>query len=528
MSRRVAIAASCSSALLLWVATPPFGIGALAWIALVPAAAVALRSPATRTARAALPLAYALYLELLLVPALPFGLTDDQWGEAPAPVSIGGSPVLVVAFVAIPLLGLVLYALRFPLPWPKIPPGQTGLRSSLLVAAAAVVLVPALSWAALDLARVKLDPGGLWGPLFLSQHDGFAARLAALGGPWLITFAIVAVNYALALVLVQRRAAAPVAAATGLLVIALLLVAPAPPSLDRRAGTLSVAAVQPGYDTAEFENPVLRHFRAGSYDLAALDMVRDLGSLTRRAARRGAELVVWPEAALWVDPQRTPAVGDALTQLARSSGSTLVVPYFLPEPGEGATVTVIGDGTFTRSQPKQRPMWFWGEHGGNRVTPHPVPTPTANVGTLLGVDNQDPAPARLLAARGATVISSSTHDWERLAPTQQAFAQLHAIESQAPVVRADWRFASAVFDARGEKLTDAGSSRRRTVIVASVSPRRGSTPYADLGDAFGWTALGLTLSLMGAGAVARLREARASRARAASPPRRRPVPSSPS
>jgi apolipoprotein N-acyltransferase len=528
VSRRTAIAASCSSALLLWAAMPPLGLGPLAWIALVPVAAVAARSPATRTAHAAVPLAYALYLELLLVPALPFGLTDDQWGDAPLPLLIGGSPVLVIACVAIPLLGLALYVLRFPLPWPRIAALQRNSRYSALMVAGAFVLVPALSWAALDLARVKLDPGGLWGPLFLSQHDVFTARLSALAGPWLITVAIVAVNFALALLLVRQRSAAPVAAVTSVVVVALLLIAPSPPSPDRRSGVLNVAAVQPGYDTSEFENPVLRHFRTGSYELAALDMIRDLGSLTGRAAGRGAELVVWPEAALWVDPHRTPSVSVALTRLARSTETTLIVPYFLPQPGQGATVSVTPDGSFTRAQPKQRPMWFWGEDSGNRVPPRPVATPTAKIGTLLGVDNQDPAPARLLTARGAGVISSSTHDWKQLAPTQQAFAQLHAIESHAPVVRADWRFASAVFDARGEKLADAGSSRRRTVVVAPVSPRRGSTPYADLGDAFGWAALGLALALTGAGAATGFRKARASRARAASPPCRRPVPSSPS
>lgn len=494
---RATVLAACVSALLLWAATPPLGFGALAWIALVPAATVVLRWPADGAARAVVPLTYALYLELLLVAALPFGLTDGQWGDTPVPLLVGESPVLPVALIAVPLFGALLWVVRFPHVWPA---GRALARAPHPVFGILCVVVPAVTWTALDLARAKLDPGGLWGPLYIPQAGGPAARLGALGGPWLITLAIVAANYALALALVKRRAGLPTSAVVGALVVGLLAVAPAPPEGNPEVGprnadgAITVAAVQPGYDTAELERPVLRYFGRGTYDLAALDMIEDLGGLTRRAARRGAELVVWPEAALWVDPRRTPRVRGALTRLAKATRTTIVVPYFLPSRAQGATVAVSG-GTFTRPQPKQRPMWFWDEDGGNRVAPRPVRTGAGAVGTTLGVDNQDPAPARLLAARGARVVSSSTHDWKQLAPVQAALARLHAAEVRRPLVRADWRYRSAVFDAGGIELADAGGQDRRTVVVARVAMEGGSTPYTQLGDALGWTALAAALAL---------------------------------
>ena len=86
----VLASAAAASALLLWTSSPAVGVGWLAWIALVPALAVALHDPATRSARLTVPLAYALYLELLLVPALPFGLARDQWADDPVlPVMVG-------------------------------------------------------------------------------------------------------------------------------------------------------------------------------------------------------------------------------------------------------------------------------------------------------------------------------------------------------------------------------------------------------------------------------------------------------
>jgi apolipoprotein N-acyltransferase len=235
--------AAVASGVLLWAAAPAVGIGALAWIALVPAAALGLALPRTRIGRAAVPVAYVVYLEILLVPALPFGLARAQWGEPPLPILVGDSPVLVVALLVVPLAGVALYALRFP--QPLLCGAVTDVRTGLVA-----VLVPAVFWTALDVLRTKFDPGGVWGPLYLSQEGAWSASAAALAGPWLLTFALVAVSYALALVLVTRRprlGVLPLALVAALVGAGLLAGRP-----DDPGGTVRVAAIQPGYDTAEF------------------------------------------------------------------------------------------------------------------------------------------------------------------------------------------------------------------------------------------------------------------------------------
>ena len=487
--RIAVLAAPFASGALLWAASPPVGSGWLAWFALVPAAAVALAAPETRWGRAAVPLAAVVFLELLLVPALPFGLTENQWGDPVLPVLVGGSPVLVVALVAVPLAGLVLYAVRFPLPYTPARPWSAG-------GVLALVLVPGAVWTAFDLLRTKFDPGGFWGPLFLSQHDAAARDLAALAGPWLVTFALVAANYALAVVVVgvPRRRLAVVPAALTLVVV---LAVAGLRGNDGGGATVRVAAVQPGYDTAEFERPVLRYLRRATRDLArvSVDLVGDLEPLTREAAARGARLVVWPEATIWVDPHENARVRAALTRLAHETGAVLVVPYFLRSHAHGASVAVLPDGTLTRAQPKQRPMWFLGETGGNRVAPAPVGTGVARLGTLLGVDTQDPVWPRRLAAAGADLAASSTHDWPALAEEQRALARFHATAVGVPVVRADWRYGSAIVDASGEVVADAGLAKRRTVLVADVAAAAGATPYRRVGDAFGWACVAALLPL---------------------------------
>lgn len=500
MRLRWAVSLALTSAVLLWLSVPPISIGWLAWIALVPVALVAARDPSSRAARIGVPLTYAVYMLLLLVPAFPFGLMENQWGNPSVPIIVGDSPVLLIALLIVPLAALLLYAIGFPYLWPLH-------RTSARAAPVALVLVPAATWTALDLVRVKFDPGGFWGPLFLSQHDTAAASLTTLAGPWLLSFFIVLVNLAIAYALVRRRQAAPVVLAVGGVVAVIVVVAVASLLGEGSSRSLRVAAVQPGYDTAEFDLPVNRYMRRESRNhlLASHDLIEDLGPLTRQAARRGATVVVWPEAVVWVDPHQNESVRSVLTELATDTGATLIVPYFLRSRSHGAAVVVRPDGTLSRPLPKQRPMWFLGENGDNRSLPRAIPTGSGSLGTMLGVDNQDPRSVRALTNRSAELVSSSTHDWQQLAEPQVALSQLHAASLAVPIVRADWRYGSAIIDRHGELVADAGSEKRRTVLVADIEPRPVRTIYSYVGDSLGWIALVVALGAWVIGQAPRAR-----------------------
>jgi apolipoprotein N-acyltransferase len=436
----IAVAAAFASGALLWAASPAGGLGWAAWVALTPAALVAFQYPDTRAGRLALPLAFGISLELLLVPALPFGLAEDQWAdEFILPIMVGESPVLAVALVLVPLAVALLYALRFPFL------GRPAL------------LAGALGWTALDLLRTKFDPGGLFGELYATQHDTPLADVAALGGPWLLTFVIALGSLGLA------RLAFPALILAAAIAVAALLAIPEPGNPQ-----FELAAVQPGYDTADFDRPLLRFHHARRYAESARVLVRDLELL-----EPGADVVVWPEAAIWVPP------GEV--KLERAPGN-LVLPFFLRGPDEGGAVVAGPDRTLSRTEPKHRPMWFVGEQGKPDE-----PRPIRNIGTMLGVDTQDAAVARELAIAGALVLTSSTHDWEQLVPHHRAHEQIASAAVGRPLVRADWRYGSAVFD-RGTVVADAGPGKRRTVVTGLVAGPH-DTPYVRIGDALGWAAV---------------------------------------
>jgi hypothetical protein len=218
---------------------------------------------------------------------------------------------------------------------------------------------------------------------------------------------------------------------------------------------------------------------------------------------------------MFIDPRSDARVRRALRGLARASGAALVVPYFNYATDQSGVLAVTPEGRFTPSRPKQRPMWFLGEESVE-AEPRPLHAGPASVGTLLGVDNQDPGLASRLADSDAELIASATHDWGALATQQRALAQLASGSTGVSLVRADWRYGSAIYDRDGEIVADAGEGRRRALLVSSVASPA-PTPYARIGDVLGWGALIAALTAFVASRVASLSVRRPRRSRAPGP-----------
>jgi len=112
-----AVLAAIASGVGLWLASPSVGAGWLAWVAIVPAATVALAGDGGRRARLAVPAAYLVWLQLAIVPDLPPGIAEGQWGSPVLPL-VADTPAPLVAVFVLPLFGLLLYAVGFGLPGP--------------------------------------------------------------------------------------------------------------------------------------------------------------------------------------------------------------------------------------------------------------------------------------------------------------------------------------------------------------------------------------------------------------------------
>lgn len=148
--------------------------------------------------------------------------------------------VFIVVLAA--LLGL-LWA-----PWGLLVHRMLGGPVSAAAVAPAVVVVPC-GWLVIELVRSWEALGGPWGLLGASQWQvAPALRVASVGGVWLVSLVVVAVNTAVALLFVT--AAARAVAAVGIVVCGLAVGsmakwAPQP----EESGVARIAVVQPGVFT---------------------------------------------------------------------------------------------------------------------------------------------------------------------------------------------------------------------------------------------------------------------------------------
>ena len=355
----------------------------------------------------------------------------------------------------------------------------------------------ATAWVASELLRMFIPALGTWGFLgYALYRQPWLIQPVRWVGIFGLDLLIVLVNHALAMAAIawlDRRGLfeAPVivrpqhaarwcAAALGILTIwcgfALLV--------ERSAGgsTVRVAALQPGV-------------RRG--DVGLTPEARDRGMLdrlaaqTRQAAAGGARLVVWPEAALAVDPAIN--YRSELASLARATGTTLVVAYAMRTPAglRNEAVTVEPDGTFVGRYGKDHPVGFL---GGTSVSRGTYPTVAAHLGgaettlaTMICADGDFTDTGRKLAHNGAKVIALPSADWPAIASKHYTLSIFRALETGAALVKSEYKLDSVIVDGYGRIVASAVTPAGAPAVLVADVPLRAGLPLAvRLGDWVGW------------------------------------------
>jgi len=225
-------------------------------------------------------------------------------------VRYGGAPVVVG--VLAPLL-LATYSGAF---YAAFAAGAAALARRRLASPLALALL----WTAFDHARSFVLTGFPWATLGYAQHLNCAlCGLAAWTGVYGLSFATLLGSSGLLALLspraregTGRRAGALALAGVAALHLAGLWALPAEPGPG--APRLRVAVLQGNIEQGVKWSPEW-----------AERTLRIYAELTRQAARQGARVVVWPETAVPGSPDAAPALSARLGQLARETGSVLVV-----------------------------------------------------------------------------------------------------------------------------------------------------------------------------------------------------------
>lgn len=383
-----------------------------------------------------------------------------------------------------------------------------------------LALIPS-GWVAIEAVRSWSALGGPWGLLGASQWN-FRPTLAAasLGGVWLISFLIVAVNVAVVVAIMSATVPRVRALAIGIACCAFglgpLWYGVQPRVRARRVAR--VAIIQPGVVHA----PDTR-----------LDVGEQLSeSLTRSVARSPVDLVVWGESSFGYDLTQRPDLLARLEHLSlgvrapvlinvdarRASGggiyktSVLITPNGVAGSYDKMRLVPFGEyiplrfglgwiDRFTQAAKQNR------HHGHQLVVLHPD---GLRIGPLVCFESAFSDMTRNLANRGVDliVVQSSTSTFQdSWAPAQHAsLAAIRAVETGRPVVHAALTGDSAVFDTRGRRLGMLDTHQRDALIVA-IPLTHQNTLYDRLGD---WVLASCFSALALAAIVLGIRRARES------------------
>jgi apolipoprotein N-acyltransferase len=498
----IGLGLSIVSGFLLYLCFPPFDLGYLAWVAFVPViVAQFFFANADWQGRLFQALAWVTLLGIILLETFPLGY-------------LRGDPVGFLPLVGVLIVGGIIFLLG-------IPNGTVGFHRR--TGYRFFLLFPAVGWVGFEYLRHKAQLGHLWGMLYTSQHNNLPLiQLASLGGVWLVSFIVILANYALGLAVISgTRSLSQIPSSTSgggpgwgqgegegpnarmLLAVAVAVVLVAYgvgfALLGSQPATVRVAAVQVGGDLGDFPEFYGRWSRRDWPGMAKA-VLDDLEPLTREAAAQGAKLVVWPEASLWVDPQEHPETKARLVRLVQETGIYLVSAYFiLPEegnlgwwlgfvPGMRNEATVISpDGEFLGIYGQDHPIIFTGEAFITERTYPTYQTPFGTLATIICYDNAFTDTTRRLVRKGAQLVAHPTHDWQPIVVFDPLHDIFRAVENRVSIVKADWRYGSAIIDPYGRVLAASPTDRRtKMVLMADVPvPSSSGTLYTRTGDWFG-------------------------------------------
>jgi apolipoprotein N-acyltransferase len=405
---------------------------------------------------------------------------------------------------ALLLVAVVMGALWIPVAvstWVLLRPPVSAAR-----ALAALVVVPSY-WLVIEWIRSWQGFGGPWALLGASQwqHPAVLA-LAAVGGVWLVSFAIVAASAGVVILLTAGRIPVrAVGAAAAVVVIAAGPVAFALTPAPHPARFVTLTLVQPG----------IQHNRQIRVNASE----RISGGL----GRLHPDLIVWGESSIADDLHTAPRLLARLEALSSTAGAQVLVNQDSPTPaGKTKVAVLVGPSGIVATYTKTRLVPFgeyipfrqqlgWLVKISRAAPTNMIPGTGAKVlqmtardgrrvplGVLICFESAFPDMSRADARRGAQLIVYQTSDstfqgsW---APAQHAsLGALRAAETGRPVVQAALTGVSAAYDAQGRLLASMGTAHRGLLTVrVGLTPAPVLTPFDRAGDVVPWIAIGIAL-----------------------------------
>jgi apolipoprotein N-acyltransferase len=470
-----------ATALLLILSFPNFEFSFLAWISLVPLLLIIAQRPSPGRA---LILGWAAGAAFFY--ATCYWLTHSM-------IHYGGLPTVVAYLLLIP--GAIVISLF---------PGLFAFLVALSIkkwGQTALLLAPAF-WAALEWARLGVT-GQLWNAIGYSQafHSSLI-RPAAWGGVYAVSFVILGINSAIALLIIRRtRWSVAAALSMAAVVVAAILISPAN-SGSSNASRLKVVALQPNVPMTAVKS------LEETKQLLELHFSTSTDALQRIPSDGSPRLVIWPESPMNFTYASDRTFRELVAQFAKENRTSLLFNSLEPAPADGSynsALLINEEGHLISQYDKIRlmpfgeyvplPQWLPGASlittivgeftPGDKYTLMPVGDHRA--GVFICIESAYPWIPRRLTSEGADVLINISNDGY-LGPTavmrqHLANAVFRAVENGRPLLRVTNTGLSAPIRPDGI-VEEQMPPFQADVRVWNVSGSQTSTFYTRHGDLF--------------------------------------------
>ena len=478
--------AGAVSALLLILSFPNFEYSLLAWIALVPLLVAIAKRPSPLRAFI---LGWAVGSVFFYVTC--YWLTYSM-------IHYGGLPTLLAYLLLIPgalVVGVFhgLFALLVALALQKW--GRM-----------AILLAP-IFWTALEWVRLEVT-GQLWNALGYSQaFHNLVIEPASWGGVYAVSFLLVAINSAAALLIISRTKLSIAAALVIGFNVWFVIDSSKPSILDRRVEhpelAVKVVAVQP--------NVPMNLVKTAEETKALIERHVSLSTqgLSMPSYAEGPRIVIWPESPMNFTYSADKSFQQFVADFTRQNHTSLLFNSLEPAPNDGSynsAMLVNEEGRLISQYDKIRlmpfgeyvplPQWLPGASlitaivgeftpGSNYTL---MPFGDRKAGVFICIESAYPWIARRLAHDGANVLINISNDGY-LGPTavmrqHLANAIFRAVENGRPVLRVTNTGLSALITEHGHvhDLTEPFQADVRVWESHPGTPR--DTFYTRHGDLF--------------------------------------------
>jgi apolipoprotein N-acyltransferase len=258
-------------------------------------------------------------------------------------------------------------------------------------------------------------------------------------------------------------------------------------------GKVRAAAIQYGIVPEEKNSdPKLERIRKmyiaedekGQSEAAMRDL---LVPLTKKAAAMGAQLIVWPEDAIQIDPDRDAALAARIAALAKESNAMIVAPFIAPLPGKENEKNPEGvNGAVFYNSEGKRVFRYLKQHRirtlDMELGPKGNTTKLLDAGTLgqigymICYDSDYPDIATKYAGHGAEYFVNSSHDLARFITIHHPYLLMfRGIEHRRSMVKSDIVNGALITDFRGRILSDPPDGTQ--IAIADVPLTSVRTPY---------------------------------------------------